>query len=144
MALILYPNESYNAFTNLTFCNTFVAENIPPAQQTQYIALDDATKEIYIRQATILIQQRIELPETLEDDLQKATCYLVVHSINRDMLNNNDEATALQEKTIDKGTITKKYFKGKKKATNSFPSIVKSLLKQYGYVSAGTFEFLRA
>lgn len=142
--IILYPTEGWNSFTDIAFCDTFLSENVPSSQKTAYEALLNADKEIYIKQATTLIKQKITLPETLEEDLQIATCYLVNYSIGLDMLNNNDEATSLQEKTIDKGTITKKYFKGKKRSTNSFPDIVTQILKQYGYKSSGAFEFVRA
>lgn len=143
MALILYPNDNYNAFTDIAFCDTFLTENVPSSQRTAYDALLNADKEIYIRQATTLIKSKITLPETLEEDLQIATCYLVNYSIGIDMLNNDTSVTGLQEKTIDKGTITKKYFENAVKNTNALPDIVTEILKKYGYNSGGSFVLSR-
>lgn len=142
MALIKYPETEWNAFTDIAFCDAFLLENVPSSQRTAYDALTDPDKEIYIKQATTLIRTSITLPDTLEDDLQIATCYLVNYSISLDMTN-SDGSSNIKKEVIDKGTIETEYF-SQGKESNSFPSIVAQLLSQYGYSSSGTFVFQRA
>ena len=141
MAIIKYNLEDWNGFTDVAYCDTFLTENVIGSQRTLYDALSISDKEIYIKQATILINSKIELPDTLEDNLQNATCYLVNYSIGVDMLN-ADADTNLKKLVIDKSTIEKEFF-SQGRGANAFPPIVEMLLKDYGYVTGGSFAFAR-
>lgn len=141
MAIILYPTEDYNSFIEVATLKTFISENVPSAQN-KITDISDSDLEIYIKQATRLIKSKITLPDTLEDDLQYATSYLVNYSIGVDMLNTDDNSN-IKSISIDSGTIEKEFF-SQSKSVNSFPPIVESLLSSYNYSASGSFKFGRA
>lgn len=141
MALVLYPTDGYNAFISLADCNTFLTENVPTSQRALWDALTDPDKELYIKQATLLIKNKITLPDTLEDDLQHATAYLANYSVDKDMLNSSNDSN-LKRKRVE-GVIDKEWF-SPTKSDNNFPDIVDLLLSSYGAVSDGSFTFVRA
>lgn len=140
MAIILYPTTDWNGFTTVSDCDTFATENIPIAQRQAYEALQEADKEIQIKNATTQIRLAITLPQTLEKDLQYACNYLAVLTAGIDTLNNENDSN-LKSKKID-GVIEKTWFSPNKEP-DSFPSIVDSLLGQYGVTSDGSFGFKR-
>ena len=140
MALVIYPTDDYTSFCSIADADTLLTANLPATQHATWDDLSDANKEIYLRQATILIKPRITLPSTLEDDLELACAYLANYSIAIDMTN-SDGKDNLQELGIDKGTIKKVWF-SKGAASNSFPNIVQVLLGQYGY-SASSLKIER-
>ena len=142
MALILYPTTDYDAFISIANCDTFLTANVIGSQRTDYDALSDGDKEIYIRQATTLIKHNITLPDTLEDDLQYATAYLVNYSIGVDMTNEDGKQGNIKRKEIVDVVETEYFAPGQD--SNSFPDIVQSLLNQYDGVSDGSFVFERS
>ena len=140
MALIEYPNDNYDCFITLADCNDFLASNMIGSQRTAYDALGDADKEIYIRQATNLIKNKITLPDTLEDDLKHATAYLVNYSIGKDMVSHSNDGN-VKSKKVD--IIETEYF-SQTKNDNDFPEIVDSLLSGFSLKSESAFVFERA
>jgi len=141
MALILYPTDDYDAFISIVNCDAFLTANVIGSQRTLYDALEDVDKEIYIRQATTLIEGRITLPDTLEQDLQDATAYLVNYSVGLDMLN-ADKSSNVKVKNIV-GVISTEYF-ATGAASNSFPDVVTTLLGQYGLIARSSFALDRS
>jgi len=141
MALILYPTDDYDAFISIVNCDAFLAANVIGSQRTLYDALSDGDKEIYIRQATTLIKGNITLPNTLEDDLQYATAYLVNFSIGVDMTNTSASTNIKSKEIVD---VIKTEWFSPNKDINSFPTIVQQLLEQYDGVSDGSFQYSRS
>lgn len=141
MALIIYPDENYDSFCSVTDADSILTNNMPSSQRTAWEALLEADKEIYLRQATILIKQKITLPDTLEDDLKTACAYLANYSIGIDMTNSTSDNNIKVDEVV--GVVKTEYF-SPNKSSNSFPSIVNSLLKQYGLQSGGSFKFVSA
>lgn len=139
MALIIYPLENYTSFCSETDATLILTDLVPDL--TKWNDIDVTTREVYLRQATLLINQRVEvLPETLEIELQQACAYLANHSIDLDMTN-SDDSNLLKEKDID-GVIKKVWFNARE-STNSMPDIVESLLSKYDQVSSGSFSIRR-
>ena len=87
MAIILYPNTDWDGFVDETTATTILTSLVPDL--TDWTALTVEVREVYIRQATLLISQEITIPDTLEKDLQKATAYLANYSIGKDMQEEN-------------------------------------------------------
>jgi len=141
MPLIIYPVEGWDSFCSESDCTDILELNVPPSQLVDYLALDIPTREIYLRQATILIKQKITLPDTLEDDLKTACAYLANYSIGKDMTNSTSDNNIKVDEVV--GVVKTEYF-SPNKSSNSFPSIVNSLLKQYGLQSGGSFKFVSA
>jgi hypothetical protein len=139
--LTIYPLSDYDSFCSITDADTILTNNVPSTQRTLWDALTVVDKEIYTRQATTLIRQRITLPETLETDLKRATAYLANHSISKNMLD-DDSSDNIKEKSID-GVVKTVYF-NRGESSNAFPSLVESLLSQYNSVSDSSFVFQRA
>lgn len=142
MALTIYPADNYDSFIAEADATSFLALSVPPSQLTAWNALDVATREIYLRQATTLIKQKITLPETNEDNLKCACAYLANYSIDIDMLNTDSESN-LKRINIADSEIEKEWFSPNKSA-NQFPTIVSDLLSGYGYSSGGSFVLARA
>lgn len=141
MALILYPLSDYDAFTSVLDCDSILVNNVIGSQREGYDALDNTDKEIYIRQASLLIKQKITLPDALENDLKIATAYLVNHSVGVNMLNEDKKSNIKSKEIVD--VVKTEYF-GRGEDSNSFPDIVESLLDQYSSVTSSFFIFERA
>jgi len=142
MALIVYPLTNYDTFCSLVDAETILLNNVPSTQRTLWDALTvDADKEILLRMATLLIKQRITLPDTLESDLKSATVYLANHSIGVNMMD-DDSSDNIKSKQID--GVTKVEYFSRGESSNAFPSLVDSLLSQYNSVSDSSFVFSRA
>ena len=102
----------------------------------------DTDKEILLRQSTLLIKNKITLPDTLEGDLQLATAYLSNSSVSVEMTT-PDGNENVKVKEID-GVVKTEYFT-KGSDSNSFPDLVNLLLGQYQIVSTGSsIKFNRA
>ena len=141
MALTIYPTDNYDAFISIVDCDTYLTSNIIGSQRILYDALIDSDKEIYIRQATTLIGQRITLPDTLEDDLKAATAYLVNYSVGLDMTNANKSSNVKVKNIV--GVISTEYF-ASGAASNAFPDIVTSFLSTYGLLARSSFVLDRS
>ena len=142
MALIIYPITGYDSFCSVADADTLLSLNVPTAQRTIWnTPLSESDKEILLRQSTILIKQKITLPDTLEDDLKLATAYLANHSTNIDMTNEDGNDNVKVKEIV--GVVKTEYF-GNSESSNSFPDIVNSLLVQFEASSSGGFSFSRA
>ena len=151
MALTIYPLDNYDTFCLLADAETILLNNVPIAQRASWDALTDIVdgltadeqKEIYLRQATMLILSRIpteNLPTTLESDLQKACALLANHSVGIDMQKAGEDYN-IKRKKVD--VIEKEYFY-QGQPQNAFPDVVLLLLKQYEVSTSGSFSFARA
>lgn len=140
MALVIFPTTNYESFVSVANATTLISNNV--IDTSLWTALTTTHKEIYLRQSTKLISQKIDL-DLIEDitNLELATALLANHSIGKDMLN-SDGNENLKVKDLS-GVIRKEWFsKGKK--SNAFPDFVSSLLSEYGYASSNSFKIARA
>jgi len=142
MALIIYPDTGYDSFCSVVDADDLIDLNIPAAQADAWFNIaDDFDKEVLLRQATTIIKHRIDLPDTLEDNLKLATVYLANASIGIDMTNedgNND----IKSKEIV-GVVKTEFF-GTKKDSNALPDMVTMLLAAYDVKSSSSFSFERS
>jgi hypothetical protein len=139
--LIIYPTINYDSFCSLADANTIISLNVPKAQRSLWDAItDDLEKEIYLRQATLIIKDKITPPSTLEDDLKKATAILANHQVGMNVTDKDDSHYIKRKKVDDLET---EYF-DMRQPDESIPSFVVSLLKQYEVQTSGTFVFGRA
>jgi len=140
MALIVYPEANYDSFLGVEEADDIVVKY---ATNTRgWDNLSSEKKELYLRQSTLLIKNKIN--ETTESEtpfnLKLAVVYLSLFSIDKDMTN-EDGSSNIKVLEVD-GALKKEYFtKGKK--SNSFPSIVSELLSEFGFRSAGAFRVER-
>jgi len=138
--LIEYPTTGYDTFCSLADAGTILLNNVPPSQRTDWDAItEDTTKEIYLRQATLVIKGKITLPETLEYDLKLATAYLANYSIGKDMVDDGEKSNIKVKKVDD---ISVEYF-NPRDADNELPDLVINLLAKYEVSSSGTFSLVR-
>ena len=143
MALTEYPTTSWDTFCSLADAEALLLANVPTSQRTLWDApLANADKEIQLRQATLLIKQRITVPDTLEDDLKLATALLANSSININMQDEDGKTGNIKSKRIE-GVVDTEYF-APSADSNSFPDLVVSLLEQYNGESDGSFTFNRS
>ena len=141
MALIEYPLENYDTFCSLADAETLILNNIPATQTEAWNALDDTQKEVQLRQATLLIKNKITLPDTLEDDLKLATAYLANASTGNDVTD-DDGSGNVKIKEIT-GVVKTEFF-SPNKSNDDFPNMVTLLLSKYEVVQDGTFTFSRS
>lgn len=142
MPLTIYPTTGYDSFCSLADAEALIAANIPSAQHTAWDAITtDTDKEVELRQATILIKNKITLPETLEDDLKLACVYLANSSVGVNMMNEDGKGDIKSKEIVD---VVKTEFFGGKKDSNSMPDMVMMLLAQYEIVASSSFTFERA
>lgn len=139
--MIIYPLEDYDTFCLLADAETILINNIPSSQRTAWDLLADIDKEILLRQSSILIETKIVKPSTLESNLQKACAILANYSADKDMTNSDGKGGNVKVKEIV-GVVSTTYFNASKDS-DSFPSIVSSLLKNYGVTTSSTFTFNR-
>lgn len=140
--LIEYPNTDYDTLCSLVDAETLILNNIPTAQHTGWDALVDTDKEILLRQSTLLIKNKITLPNTLEADLKLATAYLANSSVSVDMTANDGKDNVKVKEIV--GVVKTEFF-SKSEDSNNFPDIVTMLLNQYQISSTGSsIRFSRA
>lgn len=134
MALIIYPTEDWDSYLTVADAEVLMGKHI--LDMSTWNALSDPHKEIYVRQASLLIKTKITDPETTEtpDDIELATAYLANYSVGKTMTNSDDSGN-LKSKRIE-GVIAKEWFSANK-ASNAFPDVVADLLAPYGYVGYG-------
>jgi hypothetical protein len=141
MALTIYPDTNYDSFSTVADATAYLTNNLPASQFADWTALvTDAEKEVFLRQATTLIQKKITLPSTLEDDLKKACIYLANHSIGINMTNKDTDSNVKVDEVV--GVVKTEYF-APNQPLNTFPDIVDLLLKDYGAIQSGSFSFTR-
>ncbi len=142
MALTIYPDTGYDSFCSLADADALITANVPAAQHTLWDDLTDPNKEVELRQATLLIKNKIDLPGTLEDDLKLACALLANSSTVTDMTDADGKTGNIKVKEIV-DVVKTEYF-GKSKGNDEFPNMVNLLLSQYQVKSSSSFEFSRA
>jgi len=140
MAIILYPNTDWDGFVDEATATAILTSLVPDL--TDWTDLTVQVREVYIRQATLLISQEITIPDTLEKDLQKATAYLANYSIGKDMQEENG-SELLKRKRIE-GVVDKEWFAPRETKSNELPDIVERLIAQYKLSGSSSFTFTRA
>jgi len=141
MALIVYPDTGYDTLCSLADAEAIILANIPAAQHTSWDGLVDGAKEIQLRQATMLIKNKVTLPATLEDDLKFACAYLANSSIDVSMDDDDGKGSVKTKEIV--GVVKTEWFYARKDS-NSFPDMVNMLLKQYELTASSSFSFERA
>ena len=140
MAIILYPNTDWDGFVDEATATAILTSLVPDL--TDWTDLTVQVREVYIRQATLLISQEITIPDALEKDLQKATAYLANYSIGKDMQEENG-SELLKRKRIE-GVVDKEWFAPRETKSNELPDIVERLIAQYKLSGSSSFTFTRA
>ena len=142
MALTIYPTTDYDSFCSLADADTLITANVPAAQHAAWDLLADPNKEVQLRQATILIKNKINLPGTLEDDLKLACALLANSSTGEDLTDSDGKTGNVKSKEIV-DVVKTEYF-GRSKSNDEFPNMVNLLLSQYQVKSSSSFSFERA
>lgn len=140
MALIIYPTDSYDSFCSVADADTIITNNVPESET--WLALDPAKKEVYLRQATETVKGSVLcLPDTLEDDLKKATVYTANYSITTPTAVDSGKGNIKKKTIVD--VVETEYFYATK--ANELPENVVKLLEKYCVeASDSAFEFGRA
>ena len=139
MALIEYNNTDWDTFCSLADADTIITNYVPDS--AAWLALEEAQKEVYLRQATETVKGSVLcLPDTLEDDLKKATAYTANYSIDTPTATDNGKGNVKIKEIVD---VVKTEFFYPTKA-NALPDNVVKLLEQYCIeASDSAFEFCR-
>lgn len=137
MALIIYPTTDWDSYVSVLNADTMLTNYL--FDSTAWLALTSAKKEILLRQASMLISAHITDPEEVEtpEDIVLATAYLADYGRTTNLLVDSQSGNIKRLKI--EGAIEKEYF-AKGSQSNSFPSIVKTLLVPYGYSNGTKIE----
>lgn len=138
--MIIYPNTDYDTFCLVADADTILNNNVPSSQLTAWNNLTTTDKDIYLRQATLLISNKITIPDTLESNLKKATAYLAWYSVGKDMTTTSSDSNVKVDEVV--GVVKQEFF-APSRSENDFPDIVTMLLSSYNVVSDGSFSFVR-
>lgn len=150
MSLTVYPTDGYDSFISLEDANTRIGYT--SLQASDWNALDDTTKEVYLRIATIAINNKVDFDDDAFLDYDAATSCLpnacadmAVHDLVYGLSSEINPNTGLvaSEKV---GDLEVKYFHGantssqqlKGRVTTRFPDTVVSCLSNYGAVFTGS------
>jgi len=138
--LIPYPDNSWDTFCSVADADTIITNYVP--NSTDWIALTEAKKEVYLRQATETIKGYVLcLPDTLEEDLKKATAYLANYSMTTPTATDSGKGNVKIKEIVD--VVKTEYFYATK--DNALPDNVVKLLEQYCVVASDSaFCFDRA
>ncbi len=134
MALVIYPTDNWNSFVSVVDADTIIATFV---SDNGYSQLDNEGKEAILIQTALQIRlcNNITLPSDTTSDLELAQCYLVTYALGTDMLAYDPNSRAVIEEHA--GAVGTSYDSGMKAEDNSsFPSMVQSLLNQYGCSSS--------
>lgn len=140
MALIIYPLDNYDSFSTVADADTIITNNVPDS--VAWLALTESKKEVYLRQATETVKGSVLcLPDTLEEDLKKATAYTANYSITTPTATDSGKGNVKIKEIVD--VVKTEYFYATK--ANSLPDNVVKLLEQYCVVASDSvFCFTRA
>jgi hypothetical protein len=148
MALIVIPTENGDSFISLIDANDIVSKN--SIQASDWLALDDSVKEVYLRIATQRILDAVSTDLNNDDGyydvttysppnscLPKTTALMAVHDLAYGLSSDINPNTGLitKEKV---GDLEVNYTHGNpfsqisSKKTNPFPQSVVSCLNSYG------------
>ena len=87
MALVIFPNEGWNSYLDLVEVENLYNEYI--INRENWDILSDIQKELYIKQATLLIKNKINDIEVVDDNIKLALVYLINYSLDKDMTNSD-------------------------------------------------------
>ena len=148
MALIVIPIEDGDSFISLSDANDVITKN--SIQSADWLALDDSTKEVYLRIATQRILNTVSTDINNEDGyydvatysppdscLPKVTALMAVHDLAYGLSSEINSNTGLVSKE-KVGDLEVTYFHGNPlsqvsgRETNPFPNLVVPCLNSYG------------
>lgn len=145
MALTIYPTEGYDSFISLADAGVVINEN--SLSSTEWFALTNTVKEVYLRLATTRILQAIDEDLLVGYDatlscLPETTAMMAVHDLTYGLSSdiNPNLGTITKEKVGDLEVQYKQRDGAKGRVTSIFPSIVIPCLQTYGAkISNGGF-----
>ena len=142
--LILYPLDDANSFVDVTEADAIIGGFVPSDGKAAYLALLEADKEAYLKQAYLQIVScgGITLPETSESALGSAQCYLVVYSQTVETVNVDPNERAVTAERVDSLAVS--YDADKRVSSDTFPPMVYSLLRTYGCVDGNNIGHVSA
>lgn len=148
MALTIYPDTNYDSFISLVDANTFLSEN--SLQYSQWDALDDSTKEIYLRISFGRILGIIDLELIVEqsdiDNLAKANSLMAIHDLVYSISSSiNPNVGAIVKEKVGDLEVEYSQKSGAKGISRSpFPSSAKTILSKYcEQLSLGSIKTLK-
>lgn len=137
MALIVYPLDDYDSFVDITTATTYI--NSYTTFSSNWAAIDDATKEVYLRIATDRIIDKIDtlLLTGSNECILKSCSIMAVHDLVFEISSSVNPNTGLVTKE-KVGDLEVNYTHGnvqrqlKNRNTNPFPTNVQTCLTGYG------------
>ena len=135
MGLIVYPAAGYDSYVSLVDAeNTIISYT---TFGTQWLALDDATKEVYLRIATARINDVIDsvLLNGIDACLSGSCSMMAVHDLVFSISSsvNANDGLITKEKVGDlEVQYQHSYNKRSSRNTNPFPPLVRTCLIGYG------------
>ena len=131
--LVEYPNNGWDSFCSVADADTIITNYVPDS--TSWLALTEPQKEVYLRQATETVKGYVLcLPDTLEDDLKKATAYTANYSIDTPTATDSGKGNIKSKEIVD--VVKTEWFNPTK--ANILPDNVLVLLKQYCVTNTGS------
>ncbi len=133
--LIIYPDEHYDSFISVATC-TMLSDRYITGNKFASLA-DDTEREVILRQTALQIAScpNITLPDAVTVELQMAQMWLVEHALTTDMMAYDANDRAITSETVD--VLSVSYDANKKGSNGDFPTMVRSLLSQYGCIGTG-------
>ncbi len=130
--LVIYPADGADSFVDVAEADIIIGGFVPSEGKTAYLALLEADKEAYLRQAFVQISScsGITLPDTSETALGTAQCYLVVYSQTVETVNIDVNERAITGERVDSLAVS--YDSDKRVSSDTFPPMVYSLLRPFG------------
>lgn len=148
MSLIIFPATNSDSFITVADADTIITENV--ILSADWLALTEATKEVYLRIATSTIHSVVSTDSTNADGyldeltyvyadscLHKACALMAVHDLNYGLSSEINPNTGLVSKE-KVGDLEVTYFHGNplsrvsSRKTNPFPPSVINCLNSYG------------
>ena len=132
MALVIFPLDNYDSFVSVADADAIIGGFVVSDGQTAYLAGDEAYKEAILKQTCLQIRlcPNISLPADIENNLELAQCYLVVHALTVDMMSYDPYDKAVTKESVS--TISTEYDVNMKGDASDFDTMTSALLKPYG------------
>lgn len=134
--LIIYPTTDYDSFVSVVDADTIISKN--SLKNTEWTALTEAQKEVFLRIATTRILNAIDTSLLVEDVcIKNATALMAVRDLVFEISSSVNPNTGLISKE-KVGNVEVTYFHGNPihritgRSTNPFPKEIIPCLQKYG------------